>query len=178
MFYKPRFCCNCGEKVERKDWRPWTSGRFCELCEADLKLRDWLPRIVVSIGLLGGIFGFGSYLQRGGEKPLNLTKNVPAVNPEATADAGTDTANTPRGFIASPSQNSNSANQSKDAADRKTLPVQLEGQQNPAEETVYFCGAKTKKGKPCTRLVKGGGRCWQHPGRPAMVPQDKLLAGT
>lgn len=173
MFYKPKFCCDCGEKIERKVWKPWTSRRFCNVCESDFKIRDWLPRVVVLIGLLGAIFGFGSYLQRT-EKPLDLTKNVQAANVENRPRA--DAANIPRGLVGNRSNETASANQNKAAPDQKTLPVQLEGQQNPADETVYFCGAKTKKGKPCTRLVKGGGRCWQHTGRPAMMPQEKLLA--
>ena len=32
------------------------------------------------------------------------------------------------------------------------------------EEKVYTCGARTKKGKPCSRRVKEPGRCWQHKG--------------
>ena len=38
----------------------------------------------------------------------------------------------------------------------------------------YYCGAATKKGTPCTRKVKGGGRCWQHKGMEAMVPESEL----
>ena len=51
----------------------------------------------------------------------------------------------------------------------------VENQQNAAQEAIYFCGAETKKGTPCTRRVKGGGRCWQHAGRLAILPQ-KLVA--
>ena len=37
-------------------------------------------------------------------------------------------------------------------------------------EAVYFCGAATKKGTPCSRRVKRPGeRCWQHAGMPAMA---------
>jgi hypothetical protein len=43
------------------------------------------------------------------------------------------------------------------------------------EEPVYICGARTKKGTPCSRRVHGQGRCWQHKGAPSMLPQDKLL---
>jgi hypothetical protein len=32
------------------------------------------------------------------------------------------------------------------------------------EEKVYTCGARTRKGKPCSRRVKEPGRCWQHKG--------------
>ena len=30
------------------------------------------------------------------------------------------------------------------------------------EEKVYTCGARTKKGTPCSRRVSGPVRCWQH----------------
>jgi hypothetical protein len=42
-------------------------------------------------------------------------------------------------------------------------------------EQVYICGARTKKGKPCSRRVHGPVRCWQHKGLPAMLPAEKLL---
>jgi hypothetical protein len=45
----------------------------------------------------------------------------------------------------------------------------------PAEEDIYLCGARTKKGTPCSRRVHGPVRCWQHKGMPAMLPQEKLL---
>ena len=43
-----------------------------------------------------------------------------------------------------------------------------------ANEQVYICGARTKKGTPCSRRVHGPVRCWQHKGAPAMLPADKL----
>jgi len=42
-------------------------------------------------------------------------------------------------------------------------------------DQVYTCGARTKKGKPCSRRVHGFVRCWQHKGLPAMLPEDKLI---
>lgn len=44
-----------------------------------------------------------------------------------------------------------------------------------AEEEVYLCGARTKKGTPCSRRMHGPVRCWQHKGVPAMLPQEKLI---
>ena len=41
-------------------------------------------------------------------------------------------------------------------------------------EEIYICGARTKKGTPCSRRVHGPVRCWQHKGLPAMLPQEKL----
>jgi hypothetical protein len=43
------------------------------------------------------------------------------------------------------------------------------------EEVVYICGARTKKGTPCQRRVRGPERCWQHRGKPAMLPPSKLV---
>jgi len=42
-------------------------------------------------------------------------------------------------------------------------------------EEIYTCGARTKKGTPCSRRVHGPVRCWQHKGTKPMVPQEKLL---
>jgi hypothetical protein len=44
-----------------------------------------------------------------------------------------------------------------------------------ASEQAFICGARTKKGKPCSRRVQGPVRCWQHKGMPAMLPADKLV---
>jgi hypothetical protein len=41
-------------------------------------------------------------------------------------------------------------------------------------EDVYLCGARTKKGTPCSRRVHGPVRCWQHKGMNAMLPAEKL----
>jgi hypothetical protein len=43
----------------------------------------------------------------------------------------------------------------------------------PVEE-IYTCGARTKKGTPCSRRVHGPVRCWQHKGLPAILAQEKL----
>jgi hypothetical protein len=48
-------------------------------------------------------------------------------------------------------------------------------QPSPPTEQVYICGARTKKGTPCSRRVHGPVRCWQHKGASAMLPPEKLL---
>jgi hypothetical protein len=47
-------------------------------------------------------------------------------------------------------------------------------QPSPTVEETYICGARTKKGTPCSRRVHGPVRCWQHKGAPAMLPLEKL----
>jgi hypothetical protein len=48
-------------------------------------------------------------------------------------------------------------------------------QPSPELEQLYTCGARTKKGTPCSRRVHGPVRCWQHKGAKAMLPQEKLI---
>ena len=42
-------------------------------------------------------------------------------------------------------------------------------------DVVSMCGARTKKGTPCSRRVHGTGRCFQHIGLPAMLPPERLI---
>ena len=42
-------------------------------------------------------------------------------------------------------------------------------------EQLYTCGARTKKGTPCSRRIHGPVRCWQHKGAKAMLPQERLV---
>lgn len=186
MPYKPKFCCQCGEKVERTGWTILTSRRFCELCETDYKLDDWILKIVFALGIVFGIYGFGISLQKA-EKPLNIAPNYLTnnllndnkiqVNSQIAANTDLQPVNQ--------SRETNSVSQTNvkpnPIAPKQNLSVKLpekpsENPQNASVEKVYFCGAQTKKGTPCSRRMKGGGRCWQHTGQPAMLPQDKLIA--
>jgi hypothetical protein len=38
-----------------------------------------------------------------------------------------------------------------------------------AVDEVYICGARTKKGTPCSRRVHAPERCWQHKGMSSMI---------
>ncbi|HKP37443.1 MAG TPA: hypothetical protein VJT71_11350 [Pyrinomonadaceae bacterium] len=43
------------------------------------------------------------------------------------------------------------------------------------DDIVYLCGARTQKGTPCKRRVHvAGERCYQHKGKQAIVPLEKL----
>lgn len=178
MPYKPKFCCECGEPIERTDWTFFTSRRFCELCATDYKLADWIPRTVIAASVLLGIFGFGALLRKP-EKALNLASGI-------TANINRSAVNTPAGAndqstAKTPEANSNVEHTSSKPSNVLPKPIsniqKVENRANaPREETIYFCGAETKKGTPCTRRVKGGGRCWQHVGKTAMLPTEKLVA--
>ena len=58
-----------------------------------------------------------------------------------------------------------------------SVPAQTEPTAQPPVtiEQTYTCGARTKKGTPCSRRVHGPVRCWQHKGAKAMLPLEKLI---
>jgi len=58
---------------------------------------------------------------------------------------------------------------------RPTAAPQTTQTATTVEEKTYICGARTKKGTPCSRRVHGPVRCWQHKGAPAMLPLEKLI---
>lgn len=192
MFYKPKFCCECGEKVERVNWKPWTSRQFCENCETENKFQYLLPRVGFVLAVLLGLWGIGSQISSssGNEKPLQVTteqkfasRDSSAQNQKAppTQDSKTQSnaAAVNTGNDALPPQ---AKNQTPVSDPKQPEKLRLQTGKNPVaakqtavSEAVYFCGAQTKKGTPCSRRVKGGGRCWQHAGQPAILPPEKLL---
>jgi hypothetical protein len=140
--YRPNFCSECGAKIVRLHWHPWTSRRFCDGCARLLrKERLKLPLILAALLLIVGyVIGRAQrpkapplIIQRSANSPLLKTDNAGEVGQSA----------------------------------RETAPV--------LEETVYVCGARTKKGTPCSRRVHHPGRCWQHKGMPAMLSAEKLV---
>jgi len=180
MPYKPKHCCQCGEKIDRVDWKPWTSRRFCELCETEFGIYDKLKWILVGIGLLFGLYGIGSYFQKP-DKQLSIAANqFAAANPKSDTAQQKTVGQVPiDDGVQSPLKASNSAAPTKSPmaalkSDLKTK--QSESQTGEAVEKVYFCGATTRKGTMCSRRMKNGGRCWQHAGQAALLPQEKLIA--
>lgn len=188
MLFKPRYCCHCGEEIDRVDWKLWTSNRFCELCETEFVFREWGIRIsflsCLVFALLffgGGLFGSGRpedgrppNLKSDGQK--NLISEAPIGQPEQSNRVGEKE---------SEGENSNTTSSEKKQTNTKipvpnNSPVPKNGggklrlRQKSGDEAVYFCGAETKKGTPCSRRVKGGGRCWQHKGMEPMLPEDEL----
>ena len=166
MFYRPHFCCHCGEKIVRATWTPLTSRRFCEFCAIEQKQHDLLPRVLTVLAILIGGAGVTAYLGSSG--------------PGGTADSG-DASSAQRGLKSEPaakSKDADVANRSEPSVSQSpansssqvsvdTAPntKQRAMQKNSSTEPVYYCGAMTKKGTPCTRRVKTPGRCWQHGGQ-------------
>ncbi len=174
MLFRPNFCANCGEKIERPEWFPWTSRRFCGVCEIEFKGQDLIPKVVVVFSLLVGIFGIGSYLKSGSsesdlqasrqpkklyEQPASIAKMPPNVA-AALPPAGP-------AFNGQPEQRDFSSTTGNRLLTPPSKP-KIE-----SDEPVNFCGAETKKGTPCSRRVKGNTRCYQHIGMPAMAVSGK-----
>ena len=178
MFYKPKFCCDCGEKIERVDWRLWNSRRFCELCETQQKAHELLPRVIVGLGFLGGVFGFGSYLQQGSHVPSTTqtaANGIKASKKNVISEVNRKVAVSESNIVTGANSEISGQGETKiePSGERRfsnsETGKQLENKKNSSDEPVYFCGAATKKGTPCSRRVRVKGRCWQHGGKTGAV---------
>lgn len=179
MSYKPKFCCQCGESIERDDWKIWTSRRFCRLCETEFGVYDWAVKVSFAVSLIFAFIGILSFWQKPA-KSLEIVANQPSA---ALSDKDANSARPaaappgppdPGGRNTQISQNLKSEN-SPGKVSRAYMAKAAESTQGQQAEKVYFCGALTKKGTPCSRKVKGGGRCWQHIGQQAVLTPDKLI---
>lgn len=179
MFYKPKFCCECSEPIERTKWSLLTDRRFCVSCETDYRINNIFYKVVIAACVVFGIIGLGTILRKP-EKSLNLASanltnaNKNFVNAQTPNDANVKTfarIQENNSVAAQPSPNSTLETQKQNVKTQK-----VENNASAPQEIIYYCGAKTQKGTFCTHRVKGGGRCWQHAGLPAMLPQEKLIA--
>jgi hypothetical protein len=162
--YKPNFCAECGERVLRERWRAWTSRRFCRACERRFR-RGWLAPFVACCALVGAGFAFGRLL-RPAPPPLTIERGalpLPALLVKGGGAASEGA-----------SEGAKTNDVPGDTARRAIGAGALEAPTDP-NEIVSVCGARTKKGTPCQRRVRGTGRCWQHRGMPAMLPPEKLI---
>ena len=143
--YRPNFCCECGHKIVRLRWFIWTSRKFCDKCFRKFAKSQWLrPTLSLCALLLLGVL-----LGRGCRRappPLIIERPAPAQSSATTNSSATPSA----------------VGQATTSATTTTT------------DDVYMCGARTKKGAPCSRRVHGPVRCWQHKGASAMLPQEKL----
>lgn len=150
--YKPNFCSQCGTKLLRLRWHFWTSRRFCNECARRFRKERFLPWLFAALTLVSAGYCAGR-LRRPPPPPLTIVRRAdsPLNSPE---DPGRS--NAQMEFGTSPRDTSKPSTEAP-------------------EEEVYLCGARTRKGTPCSRRVHGPVRCWQHKGSPAMLPQEQLL---
>jgi len=174
LLYKPKFCANCGEKIERAEWRIWTSRRFCQVCEIENKGTELLPRVFIGITSLicaASIFTLLSGATRPPVKIAGLRTN--AVNSAQPSQAIVEKLNQGQAAVQN-SQVQTPSNANAQAANVVPRPPEIVQKPEIVVDDVYICGAETKKGSPCSRKVHGNVRCWQHRGMPAMLTPEKL----
>ena len=164
MLYKPNFCCNCGEKVERLEWNLLTSRRFCEACAAENRRHDLLPRISVAAGALALMFGAGAFFgaRTDGNVPIQTLSASPALLKADPALGKHQAASRSTGPI-------------QGAVTSEPAAATQQNAEQPAPAKVYYCGALTKKGTPCSRKVKtAGARCYQHERKGMSEPRGEV----
>lgn len=176
MLHKPNFCSECGEKIEKENRKWWESRKFCDDCARHF---DKLPNRILKYFVGAVIFtGFG----------FLIANSIPQRKPPIVSSQNQAAASSPQQIVNRQTAQTNQTANAQPTA--KT--VNQAGAQNPpqtlisspaqpvapnipdAAETAYFCGARTQKGAPCSRRVRNGGRCWQHVGKSAMLPAEKL----
>lgn len=158
--YKPNFCCNCGERIDRPDWPLWSGRRFCELCETDYWLYDATSKLAVGVIALLGVLGFAGLFHAENRSDSQTTRReLVAAKPPQVITKPSDPVPQSEVPTTSPPQ----------VQAVKQLPDNSKVSDKSVNQAVFTCGAMTKKGTACTRRVKiVGERCWQHKGMPPM----------
>ena len=162
--YRPNFCAECGEAITRLRWRVWTSRRFCAACDKRFRRARVVWPVALCVALVGLGFVCGRAM-RHAPPPLVIERgapNSPTLPSQTTTAAGKQTA----ASVNAAAANSAAPVYGADGTERE--------RPTEAAEIVSICGARTKRGTPCSRRVRGTGRCWQHRGRAAMLPAAKL----
>lgn len=161
--YRPNFCTDCGERIWRKRWYPWTNRRFCQKCATRLRRATvFVPMFsVLALTVAAWLVG-----RSASPEPPPLI-----IEQAAFTQANPSVSSTLNDVESNNAQSQAAPALAAQPAARATYSDTLD---DPTE-TVSICGARTKKGKPCSRRVRGTGRCYQHRGRSAMLSPGKLI---
>ncbi|HZI19396.1 MAG TPA: hypothetical protein VEY09_12455 [Pyrinomonadaceae bacterium] len=163
--YKPNFCAECGERVEGAGRRRWASRRFCRPCARRFRSARLLRPLALAALLLGGGFLAGR-AGRPSPPPPFAEAGTQRLAPLAPAAARRPAEGRPGG----------AATKEEGRAVRQFGPDgSADERPTDPDEVVSICGARTQKGTPCRRRVRGVGRCWQHRGKAAVLPPSKLV---
>jgi len=154
----------------RLRWHLWTSRRFCNDCARRLRKVRLAPALLAALALISAGYVAGR-MRRPAPPPLTIERrsNSPlgdGVPGSSNAQSSTSRSSTTHSAVGPGGDSAASPGSSTAVVDPTTADTAL---------AVYTCGARTQKGTPCSRRVHGPVRCWQHKGRPAMLPQEKLL---
>lgn len=160
MLYRPKFCSECGERIKRAEWRLTTSRQYCDLCATEYPIMNRIPLLSVAICGLLLIVGAKTALF-----PGTVDKPQPLVSKPVLSDSKGMALKSKTSEI-KPSESSRSATLNESDIDNQgnasNPGVERINNKDKNVEQVYYCGAPTKKGTPCSRRVKTKGYCWQH----------------
>ena len=154
---------------------PWTSRRFCQVCESEFKATDLVPQVLVVFAALvtaatglSWVSGLASGKDAGRQavslmQPAKRTAASETEGLELSSRVAPAPAISPEPPVQMPANNADLHSQAATItrSDAKVPVIE--------SEPVYVCGAMTKKGTPCSRRVKGNVRCFQHTGMPSML---------
>jgi hypothetical protein len=161
--YRPNFCAECGERIIGEPRHLWSSRRFCGLCSKRFRKSRIVAPVVTALALVGIGLGVDRavrrpapplVIQQGQLSPISSPADLQArkAPPLLKGDGSKPASDSSVTVDSSPT----SYGPNGTATERPTDP----------NEVVSICGARTKKGTPYTRRVRGTGRCWQHKGMP------------
>jgi hypothetical protein len=135
-----------------------------------LRRKVFATPLLFALAFVGAGFVFGRML-RPSPPPLVVERGTLNLAPVPTGDMPRRSDDAAR--------RDDATTKREDAAAKPEPPYGPDGTANerPTDpnEVVYICGARTRKGTPCQRRVRGPFRCWQHRGMPAMLPPSKLV---
>ena len=157
------YCAECGAHLKRRGWRTWLNSNVCEYCARRLGKTSFARPLAVIAIIAIAAFALGRYL-RPGAPPLVIERAANSPLSDLPVNLN-DTAK-------SANQNKNSSENSKASDDH----LRQTANAGSDDDVVYLCGARTQKGTPCHRRVHfAGERCYQHKGKPAILPPEKLI---
>ena len=160
------FCLGCGVLIAHNWWRIW-QGRFCKECAPRFHQARSVRILIGTIVLLVLSFALGRH-SRTLPPPLLIERAANSPLTDLPVNQGALAANQ---GIPQRTGDSDSFSVSR-VADSSSM-----GSASDSEDAIYICGARTKKGTPCRRRVHfAGERCYQHKGRPSILPPDKLVS--
>jgi len=172
MLYRPNFCCSCGEKIERVNWSILSSRRFCDLCQSEHGAKDWVLKLISVFGLVCLIAVVSNFFRPSAPQ----TKAISSESTAAIPTTGRSLSGNLNTTTNSPLQSQNGTNANAATALMLSAKVTNTATTTKSIEPIYYCGAATKKGTPCSRKVKHPGeRCWQHRGMPSMLDENGAI---
>jgi hypothetical protein len=154
MLYRPKFCSECGERIERAEWSLTTSRQHCEICATEFPYTNWVPRLSILLCGILLLVGAKSVLLPGATSDTSTAR--PIVSPARNENASQLRPKAVEPETKKGLSNSGATLNASNSAEKRVNSFER------SEGPVFYCGAPTKKGTPCSRRVKVKGYCWQH----------------